>query len=193
MKKHFTVIFSFLLIAGIQLSAQKISSSSVKGNEVSVTSVLDQIKNSYDIALKKLKSENKSIEIEEASLTFSLSESKTAGIGLQLWIIKIGRKRTTTKSSSVTFNLSKDEDKGTESVAPLDKLALIIYNSAIEYHKLQKTGVLDLKADDFTVEVSFGVTKSSEGGAEIKIFSAEGSKEKTYEHSFTLKFKKPKG
>ena len=156
---------------------------------VSLADALSAVEKSYKDAVENLAG---SIQLTEAEVTFSAAKTKTDDASLKILIFKVEKKRSREKETTVTYNFKKPERKGTESLRPMDELASIIYASAKEF--LTVTPPTGLVGDSFEIEISFAITKTSNGGIEFTVFSSDAGASREWEkkatHTIKLTFKK---
>ncbi|MBO9682325.1 MAG: hypothetical protein J7502_06605 [Flavisolibacter sp.] len=176
------LLFTFLVL---NVYAQK---SRIK-QTVSLNDALSAVETSYNNAIENLAG---SIQLTEAAVTFSAAKTKTDDGSLKILIFKIGKKRSQEKETTVTYNFKKPEQKGTESLRPMDDLASLIYSSAKEF--LSATPPKGLVGDSFEIEISFAITQTASGGLEFTVFSSDVGASREWEkkatHTINLTFKK---
>ena len=187
MKKYLTVFL---------LSCAFVSRGQENKNDAPLEAMIAVINNSLDKASDDLSSSN--LKIKKAEITLKVSKDVNGGGGFKLFV-KASKKWEKEKTSSVTFSYNKVDrlkQKGVEFLGnrkSFEKnLTNVIVNSAKQWKRTTST-IDGLIKDEFTVTISFSVTKFNEAGVEFEVWGigvdAGVDWENTATHSVKLTFK----
>jgi hypothetical protein len=196
MKKLISILALFLF-ATTPTMAQK--SGSEKTSSIATMELGDVAKAITEgLGLANATLQAKGLEISEAEVTLQTVRSAEGGGGFKIFV-KGSKKWHLEKTSSIKFAYAKDSvmalssEKGKESLHQALRAAI---TTAAEQWRKMGTEIPGLKQDSFTVEVSFGLTRTTSGGVEFEVWGVgvdlEASKEFTATHSVSLTFKSAK-
>lgn len=164
--------------------------------EPNLKDVVTAIQHQYTEALKELKKEGiDNIEITEAAVSLKVTKSIAGSGEIKVLIFKPSRKRTLTSSSAITYTLSKAEDKKGGALPKLadQDLKGMIVNAATQFSGLDRP-IGDLVADNFEIDITFGIENSGSAGLSFEILglSIDAGPEysRSAEHELKLTFKK---
>lgn len=164
--------------------------------EPNLKDVVTAIQHQYTEALKDLKKAGiENIEITEAAVSLKVTRSIAGNGEIKVLIFKPSIKRTVTRSSAVTYTLSKAEDKkggAPPRLADQDLKAMIV-NAATQFSGLDRP-IGDLVADNFEIDITFAIENTGSAGLSFEILglSIDAGPEYTRsaEHELKLTFKK---
>ncbi|HQV38932.1 MAG: hypothetical protein IPL81_10110 [Flavobacteriales bacterium] len=194
MKKLLTMLVLTLCMA-MAVQAQKQPAAKTDGIETrGLDEVVQEVNIGIGLAREDLKANG--LEISTAEVTLKTIRSTDAGGGFKIFV-KASKKWQLEKASSVKYSYAKmeslvamDSTKGKEKLH--EALRKAISASAAQW-KRASSAIQGLEKNSFTIEISFGVTKSTSGGVEFEVWGVgldlEGSKELTASHSISLTFK----
>ena len=136
----------------------------------SLESVLQILDSDYVHAMRYLGAEGK-VQICNASVTFDVSNTKTAGGDLTILVFKPGYTQTWNHETTMTFNLARPKEPRVE-IKPVlnDNIQRTIVNAALQFDKIKNASNLGgLVASSFSIEVDFVVTRT--GGLGLSLLS----------------------
>lgn len=183
--RYFLSIAAFVLLS-LALSAQKIKDK----HTASLQEATKIITTSFKEAMPHI---DKSIVLDEASVTFSVVKTNTIDGSFKILIFKLGRKRTKEKETTVTYNYKRPDTEAFKKDSTItQELTRIIIDAGNEF--LIASPPYNLDRSDFEIEITFAITKTTSGGLEFTIFSSDAGVGKEWEkkatHTLKLKFKK---
>lgn len=188
MKKLLSIIS---LVVAISSQAQAQVNNGFKTYELD--SMITKVNNSIKKASEKLGTD---LTIQSAEITLKTVYDKSFGGGFKLFV-KANHSWELEKASTLTFyytELQKNEKKSEEKIKEAfeDNLTNAIVCVA-EQWKNTSVPINGLKKDNYSVEISFIVTKNSTAGIEFEIWGVGLDSEGTYEtsavHTISLAFK----
>lgn len=195
--KQLISMFALLLFATVPVQAQK--GGGGKTSAIATMDLGDVVKEiNTGLGLANADLQAKGLEISEAEVTLQTMRSTEGGGGFKIFV-KGSKKWHLEKASSIKYSYAKDSvmalssEKATESLH--QALRAAIATAAAQWKKMG-TEIPGLKQESFTVEVSFGLTKTTSGGVEFEVWGVgvdlEASKEFSATHSISLTFKSAK-
>lgn len=203
MNKVISLILLTLLVS-LRISAQNINEKSVAIKDFPkqdvtepLVDILNEIKIQYDEAIKML-GDIKNIEIDEADVTFDVTNTNIEDGNISVLIFKSDIKRTGKKESTITFSLidSTDNNKAMSfslkkdfiKKTPNYELAKLIANTAKAFVSIN-TKIGKLKGKTFEIDIVYSVELDGSIDISGKIISIrlDGSYERDHQVQNTIK------
>jgi|GEM_PF-1114189 len=187
MKKNTLLII--LLIITFSANAQKRQQSS-KSVVLELSSVVDLINRSITQASKELSKTETKLKIKEAAITLETVYDLSGGGEFKLFA-KASKKWELEKTTSITFSYSSEEKSnsksGTSSPMAFEQNLTNAIISAAKQWKQSTGTITELIKDNFNVEVSFMVKKSTGIGVEFEVWGVGADLSVDNENSATHK------
>lgn len=137
------------------------------------------------------------IKLKSLTASFSVSKTRSAGGGINIWIFKIGRKVEKNKVSKVILELAKGDgsQRALTGSAANQPLTQFINATLADFKKMDDAKLLpDLNQRTVTIEVGLTITKTNSAGGEYEIgifsLSAEAGRNSETANTLTLVFGK---
>src|SRR5882724_2779425 len=134
MKISFPFAFMILLLSGCGSSGAL--NSSLPPETTSLDSVLKLLTRDYNIAIDYLGADNK-VSVCQASVTFDVSTTKTAGAGLSVLVFKSGYAQSWIHETTVTYNLELPKSRPHLRPVLNNNFQKAIVNAAVQFHSIK--------------------------------------------------------
>lgn len=185
------ILVSLLLICSIT-HAQNSKSPDVKeiSNQdieiLALSKVLDSIKGAF----KELKEGGQFVGKAEVDLSFNNVTTVEKNGEINLYIFKIGKKRKTDKSRTITYSFEIDKSTANKSFQLKKELAKSINRAIAGFKTIKELGT-EISAKSFTVEIGFTMEDNGTRGIKFDIAPVmiSGSRSKTRKTVHTIKIK----
>ncbi|WP_163380173.1 hypothetical protein [Cyclobacterium sp. SYSU L10401] len=189
-------LFIFLMICIIMSSCESQKSLTIDNKNLpSLQDVVSEVQRQYEQALKQLENEGiTNVEITNADLTLKIAKASTVDAEIKVLIFKIGKERTQSKSTSVTYTLTKKENKaGSGKIKFTDTdIKDVIISAAKEFNSLE-VSLGHLVKEEFEIDIVFSIYDKNAGGLSFEVWNigVDGSanRTKSAEHQIKLTFK----
>ena len=149
----------------------------------SLDSVLKLVTADYNNAIDYLGGENK-VTACQASVTFDVLSSKTAGAHLSVIVFHAGYTQSWNHETTVTYNLEQPALKPRLRPALTNNFQRAIVNAALQFHSIKDSAYLGgLVGSSFSVDIAFVVTRA--GDLAISLFDDVAGVNARYEKDVT--------
>ncbi|MDP9041371.1 MAG: hypothetical protein M3N30_05270 [Bacteroidota bacterium] len=149
----------------------------------SLDSVLKLVTSDYNTAMDYLGGENK-VTACQASVTFDVLSSKTAGAHLSVIVFRAGYTQSWNHEITVTYNLEQGKIKPRLRPTLTNNFQRAIVNAALQFHSIKDSAYLGgLVGSSFSVDIAFVITRA--GDLAISLFDDVAGVNARYEKDVT--------
>jgi hypothetical protein len=190
MKTIFTILTALMFTTGVYSQEFYTSSNSKEKSEQE--SPINEIVDLINKSLEKAQGSLSDIKIQEAEISLKTSYTKNGGGGFKIFL-KASKKWEVENANTFTFTFDKvsTPKEGLEKSGKQDYLTTALIDAAQQWKTLNNT-ISGLKKKNLSVEVSFTITKTSEGGIEFELIGVgvdvSGKLENSAVHTIKLTF-----
>jgi hypothetical protein len=181
----YLTLFTFIIILVSGCGSTGGLSTKFQPETTSLDSVLKILTKDYNTALNYLDANNQ-VSVCQASVTFDVSTTKTAGAGLSVLVFKSGYTQTWNHETTVTYNLERPRIRPNLKPALTNNFQKAIVAAAVQFNSIKDSAYLGgLVGSSFSIEIDFVVTRTGE--LNISLFDEVAGVNAKYEKDATQK------